>query len=152
VDKYVGTTVIRQLQGADLIPLNQVDLVDANALQAVRSLLQGLVPDAWIAKMAHGLVPLPVLIRVSETSEKGRNACAPHQPEYEDKIWSLTGDQPLDGNAFRSVVEDLPAGVIHVKKKLFPQENTNRRYIFQLVGDHLSIKTWKMNNLHQIWI
>jgi len=44
VDKYVGQTVVWQLQSADLILLNKIDLVNAEALRNVHTWLQELVP------------------------------------------------------------------------------------------------------------
>ena len=141
VDKYVGQTVVRQLQGGDLILLNKTDLVDAEALEDVRAWLQGLVPDARIVDAAHGIVPLPILLGISETGDPARTANPDHHhPDDEYETWSFTSDQPLDGEAFRAFVDTLPESIFRAKGILYLQENIEQRYIFQLVGKHWSLK------------
>ena len=141
VDKYVGQTVVWQLQGADLILLNKIDLINAEALRNVRTWLQELVPDARIVDAAHGVMPLPILLGVYETDEPARPASLDHHhhdDEYE--TWSFTSGQPLNGEAFRSFADTLPEGIIRAKGILYLQENPEERYIFQLVG-----KRWSLN-------
>jgi G3E family GTPase len=141
VDKYVGQTVVRQLQGADLILLNKTDLVDGDALKDVRTWLQELVPDARIVDAAHGVVPLPILLGSSRIGGPVRTAIPDHHhPEEEYETWSFTSDQPLDGDAFRAFVETLPEGVLRAKGIIYLQENPEERNIFQLVG-----KRWSLN-------
>ncbi len=141
VDKYVGHTVVRQLQGADLILLNKIDLVDANVLRDLRAWLKELVPDARILEAAHGIVPLPILLGVSETGRSGRFPSPDHHhPDDEYETWSFNSEKPLDGEVFRTFVDTLPEGVLRAKGILYLQENTKQRYIFQLVGKRWSLK------------
>jgi G3E family GTPase len=146
VDKYVGDTVKRQLQGADLILLNKIDLVDAEALKDVRTWLHGLVPDARVVEAAHGIVPLPILLGVSRTGGPPTGRCPAtaspkhHHPTDEYDTWSFASEQPLDGEAFRSMVEVLPEGIIRAKGILYLQENPKQRHMFQLVGKRWSLK------------
>jgi G3E family GTPase len=62
-----------------------------------------------------------------------------HADEEYD-TWSFTSDRPIDGEAFRSMVESLPEGVIRAKGILYLQENPEQRYIFQLVGKRWSLE------------
>ena len=140
MDKYVGRTMVRQLQGGDLILLNKVDLVDADTLRDVHTWLQEVVPDVRIVEASHGIVPLPLLLGVFETGEHGGSAKSEHYPDDEYETWSFSSEQPLDGEAFRSMVEKLPEGIIRAKGILYLRENPKQRYIFQLVGKRWSLK------------
>lgn len=141
VDKYVGQTVVQQLHGADLILLNKVDLLDTNELRDVRTWLDGLVPDARILEATQGIVPIPILLGVYESSGLTKTGSPDHHhPNDEYETWSFTSDQPLDGDAFRAFVETLPEDILRAKGFLYLHENPKERYIFQLVGKRWSIK------------
>jgi G3E family GTPase len=145
-DKYVGQTVKRQLQGADLILLNKVDLVSPQILRDVCTWLEELVPDARVVEASYGVVPLPLLlgeIRVGVAAGNTRLPAArpeEHHPEQQYDTWSYAGDEPLDGQAFRTLVEALPEGIIRAKGVLCLKEDPDRRAIFQLVGKRWSLK------------
>ena len=149
-DKYVGTTVVRQLQDSDLIILNKVDLVDANTLKDVHNWLQKLVPDARVVDATLGVVPLPILLGLYETDEPARSASpAHHHPDEEYETWSFTSQQPLDGGAFRDFVDMLPEGILRAKGILYLKEDFNNRFIFQLVGKHWDLKAGEAWNNEQ---
>jgi G3E family GTPase len=54
--------------------------------------------------------------------------------------WSYTADEPLDGDAFRALVERLPEGIIRAKGVLYLKEDADHRVVFQLVGKRWSLK------------
>jgi G3E family GTPase len=144
-DKYVGQTIKRQLQGADLILLNKVDLVSPQSLRDVQAWLKELVPGARVVEASYGVVPLSFLlgeIRAASPASHPRSPGATpdeHHPEQEYDTWSYTGTEPLDGEAFRALVPMLPEGVIRAKGVLCLRENPEQRTIFQLVG-----KRWNL--------
>lgn len=141
VDKYVGQTVVWQLQSADLIILNKTDLVNRGQKQDVHTWLQELVPDARIVEATQGVVPLPILLGVYAVDDLPRRARSDHHhPDDEYETWSFTSEQPLDGNAFRAFIDTLPKGILRAKGILYLQENPPNRYIFQLVGKRWSLK------------
>jgi len=142
-DKYVGETVTRQLQGADVIVLNKTDLVGSETRKDVHTWLQGLVPDVRIVDAAHGVVPLPLLLgddRPEEQKPVRSQNHGHHHPEQEYDTWSYTSDEPLAGDAFRALVESWPEGIIRAKGILYLRENPDQRHIFQLVGKRWSLK------------
>ncbi len=140
-DKYVGETVVRQLQGADLIVLNKTDLVDGETRWEVRAWLQDIVPDVRIVEAVHGAVPLPLLFGVPRIGGPESNLRLPAASLHVDyETWSYAGEQPLDGNAFRALVAMLPEGVIRAKGVLCLREKPEQRIIFQLVGKRWSLE------------
>lgn len=141
-DKYVGDTVARQLQGADLLVLNKTDLVDAETRQNIHTWLQELVPDVRIVEASQGVVPLSLLLGDVGIHERSREPMGSdeHHPDLEYDTWSFTTEEPLDGDVFRALVESLPGGVIRAKGIIYLRENLDQRHIFQLVGKRWSLK------------
>ena len=68
-DRYVGDTVLRQLAEADLLLLNKVDLVDADALGSVRAWLRGIAPRAAIVEAVEAEVPPQVVLGIPDASD-----------------------------------------------------------------------------------
>lgn len=146
-DRYVGKTVARQLQGADVIVLNKVDLVTDETRKAARAWLGELVPDAHIIESRHGNVPLPLLLGdVSRTGSPSSNlrlspgSSDGHHHYLAYDTWSYAADEHLDGDAFRALVERLPEGIIRAKGVLYLKEDPDHRVVFQLVGKRWSLK------------
>jgi G3E family GTPase len=145
-DKYVGRTVERQLQGADLILLNKVDLVSPQRVKDVQVWLKEVVGDARVVEVSYGRVPLSLLLgesrAASPASHPRSQGASPdeHHPEQEYDTWSYASDEPLDGEALRALVAMLPAGVIRAKGVLCLRENPEQRTIFQLVGKRWSLE------------
>jgi G3E family GTPase len=63
-----------------------------------------------------------------------------HHHDLEYETWSYTDDAPLDGDAFRTLVETLSEGIIRAKGVLYLRENPGQRTIFQLVGKRWSLR------------
>ncbi len=140
-DKYVGQTVKRQLLGADVILLNKVDLVSPQILRDIWTWLKELVPDARVVEASYAVVPVPLLLGDVRTGGPGRAASpAVHHHNVEYDTWSYSGDQPLDRDAFRGMVEALSEGVIRAKGILYLGDDADHRTIFQLVGKRWSLK------------
>lgn len=61
-DRYVGDTITRQLEAADLVLLNKSDLVPSDRLEAVRNWIAGVAPRARIVTARHGAVSMRVIV------------------------------------------------------------------------------------------
>ena len=146
-DRYVGRTVVQQLQGADLLILNKVDLVTDEKRAAVRAWLHEQVPGARVIEAKQAQVPLPLLLDVTAKGPDvlevedltDHNDPHKHHHDLEYETWSYTDDAPLDGDTFRTLVETLSEGVIRAKGVLHLRENPGQRTIFQLVGKRWSL-------------
>ena len=138
-DKYVGQTVTQQLNSADILILNKVDLVDDGQRQAVREWLAQVVPHSRIYETQQGVVPLELLLN-PETGRAIRPAVHGHEPARqvhagaEFVTWSYVGDAPLQRRPFERFLGELPESVVRAKGFLNLQDDPERRTIFQLVG------------------
>jgi len=150
-DKYVGTTIRRQLQGADMIVLNKVDLVSKETLGAVRAWLGALGGDARVVVATQGCVPPALLLGIHRDErgaairegdaghEHGAHAETDHDHKEQYETWSHVDDEPLDGEAFRALLQALPEGVLRGKGVLHLRDDPAHRHVFQLVGKRWSI-------------
>lgn len=139
-DKYVGTSVLRQLRGADLIVLNKADLVAAEQLAVVHTWLGSVAPNARVIEAAHGLVAPALLLDLGGGRAAGD--ARGHEGEHAAyATWSFVDDgAPLDGDRLRAVVAALPPGVVRGKGVLWLRERPERRTIFQLVGRRFELE------------
>lgn len=147
-DKYVGATVVRQLQGADLIVLSKADLVSEPEQAALRAWLRRQVPDARIIVGRHGRVPLAMLIGLhadaaNPPDRPGRGHAHDHGDDYASG--SVSFDAPIRDSDIRAAIAAWPPTVLRAKGIVHLAEDPQHRYVLQLVGRRWSLtpdRTW----------
>jgi G3E family GTPase len=153
VDKYVGRHVVQQLQSADLLLLNKVDLVSDIEFAEVRGWLKNLIPDIRILAVSQGEVPLEILFGVGvqayltdskqpqelieDAQHENHNHEHNHRQDY--ATWSYTGQVPLDGEKLRGLIPRLDTHVLRGKGFLYLAEDPAAQFTFQLVGKRWSV-------------
>jgi G3E family GTPase len=131
-DKYVGTTVLRQLRGADLIVLTKIDLVAETQLQELRAWLAEILPDTPIVESMHGELPSALALGDMPPSSSGTDG-APFPPHDYDE-WSGSSATALDRSVVTDFVARLPAGVLRAKGIVHLADDPGHRYVLQVVG------------------
>jgi G3E family GTPase len=150
-DKYVGRTVIRQLQGADLLVLTKPDLVSDDHRSPVRSWLRAVAPNASLTESRHGAIPPALILGVGTlaqtTGETPRhdhvNMATDHDVAYD--TWTFERDSPMTGEAIRALAAALPDDVLRAKGMVYLVEDPNHAAIFQRVGKRWTLTpgpTW----------
>lgn len=146
-DKYVGRTVVRQLQGADLLILTKPDLVSDDARAAVRDWMRQVAPRAAYLESSHGAVPPELILGTKLHKATDSAGTAPpdlrepgidHDVAYE--TWTYEPEHPLTGDVLRAFATALPAGVLRAKGLVYLEEDPEHAAIFQLVGKRWSLK------------
>lgn len=141
-DKYVGRTVIRQLQSADVLIVNKIDLVDDSTRAAVRAWLREQVPNVHTIEAQQAIVPMPMLLGLElkqpPLSQPDDGYDHTHDSDYD--TWSFTSNDPLGRATFEAFVTQLPDGIIRAKGVLYLAEEPGQRFVFQLVGKRWSLK------------
>jgi G3E family GTPase len=135
-NKYVGDTVIRQFEQADLFVLNKIDLVTADERRSLRAWLSGLAPGTPLIETTGSNVPIDVLLgahqgRVPRSSTDHR---APdiHADLY--KSWTIERVTPLSRDAVQRFAQGLGPDVYRAKGFVLLQGDTGTKYVFQQVG------------------
>lgn len=128
VDRYVGTTVARQLAAADLVLLNKVDLV-ADAGPA-RSVIAGVAPDAAVIAVERCSVATDVVLGLRHDGRPAPADDAPPEHPTETRTW----DGPLRRAELDAVLDALPADVVRAKGVVDLVESPDRRTVVQVAG------------------
>ncbi len=114
VDRFIGTTIVRQLEGADMVVVNKLDLI----VPATGSVDPGLadwvanhVPDAAVVGAVQGRVPLAVLFGTEPQTAEARVG----EPLAAHESWAFRSDEPTTRAAVEALMGALPAGVVRIK-------------------------------------
>lgn len=128
-DRYVGTTVRRQLAAADLLLLNKVDLVSAGTLRARREWLQSTYPQVRVITCQQARLPVDLLLGVNTTRVRVPAIDAGHEHYVS---WHVNLDSPVSRTALESFAEQLDSAVLRAKGTVGAAGGTG--LVFQRVG------------------
>jgi G3E family GTPase len=141
-----GLVVVRQLQGADLIVLNKVDLARDDARDLLRHWVRGLNPSARIveswtdhpitpAALADACRALRIVRRPYDAVLRGASSTATAgAPAHQS--WRLTSSEAFDGSALRAWLQSLSGAgnLVRAKGVVHLREEADRRFVLQCVG------------------
>lgn len=145
-DRYVGRTVIRQLQGADILVLTKPDLVTVADRAAVREWLRAVAPNAALMESSNGALPAPLILGAGRTApavQRGAPPLAEHEVVADHDLaydtWTFEQDSPITGDAIEAMAAAFPDGVLRAKGRVHLIEDPDHAAIFQLVGRRWSL-------------
>jgi G3E family GTPase len=147
--RQMGGMIEEQIQAADMVVLNKIDLASAEQRQLVQQWITSLVPRARILAGAHADVPLELLLGVG----RYRMALEPAIPAYDHDhdhhhhhdhsnqfmSWSYHSDQPLDLRAVRETLKQLPITIMRAKGIIWVGDAPTRRLIVHVVGKRIAM-------------
>lgn len=129
-DPRLGHQVRRQLERADLVVLNKVDLVTPEAAAGVEAWLRELVPGARVVRAVDGEVPISVLLGELGGAERSP-ATEPAHP-HPFVTATLRANAPVHRAALEALLERLPDRLLRLKG--FVRLEDNRWMEVQVVG------------------
>ena len=110
----LGHTTRLQIEGADILLLNKIDLVDAKQIEPLETKLRKISPSAAIIRTERCRIDPELLFGIPQSREK---KIAPpqheHQPEFES--FTITSDNLFSRDCFEHFADTLPANVIRAK-------------------------------------
>ncbi|MGB7474944.1 MAG: GTP-binding protein [Polyangiales bacterium] len=143
INGEVGRLARQQVQVADILVLNKVDLVSAEALSATKNLLRDVAPRSRILEATYGRIPLELALGDGNWGG-GARWMEPHEDNHEHgdardhrgqfSTWHWTCDSPLSLPKLRSALEALPATVYRAKGIVFLEELPTHQVAMQMVG------------------
>ena len=134
-DKYVASTVRRQLQSADLIILNKTDLLTTTELEQRREWLENTFPGQSILESSFGKVPVSLLMRNHRDSAMPVSKHADHE-HY--STWSFESDFAVSPGGLKQFVSAIPATVIRAKG--IARLNDDCHQLLQVVGQRKTLE------------
>jgi len=104
-DKYVGTTVRRQLGAGDLILLNKADLVSARALDERLTWLRTEYPQVRVVPCSYARVPVELLLGVHASDATPQSAHPEHELYASWHFSSPASGSPAQLESFSSALD-----------------------------------------------
>lgn len=128
-DKYMGDTVTRQLENADIVLLNKIDLVNHDELQATKLWLNVQNPQARVVESVQGVVPPETVLE----SFLGRTKRAgPHHEAANLDMLTLNPGGPIDVEILAKSLASPEYSVIRAKG--FATSPDGKKKLIQVVG------------------
>ena len=128
-----------QVESADMVVLNKVDLVSNEDLELVRNKIRDIAPRSRAIEARYGRVPLELLLgsvphkaEFTQTTASLGNGGRGHGHPF--STWHWTCDRPLSLPRLRAVFEALPDTVYRAKGIVNIEELPDYRIILQMVG------------------
>ncbi|MFZ6762894.1 MULTISPECIES: zinc metallochaperone GTPase ZigA [Acetobacterales] len=125
-DRLLVDLLIEQVEFADVIVVNKIDLLEREEAGRLAALLRGLNPGAEIIPARHGRVPLGKVLetgrfdfaRASQAAGWAQALSGPHRPESEEFgitnfVWRAR--RPLHPARFKAFIEGPLPGVLRAK-------------------------------------
>ena len=134
----MATLARMQVQDADMIVLNKVDLVDSKELAAVKTQLHDVAPRLRILEATHGRIPLDLMMGSGiHPVSSVRHTTEFHNHPF--STWHWTSDKPLSLPRLRSVIETLPDTIYRLKGLAYLEEFPSHQVVLQMVGKRYNI-------------
>ncbi|PJF29774.1 MAG: cobalamin biosynthesis protein P47K [Phototrophicales bacterium] len=153
---------IDQIDVADIIVLNKIDMATPEQLDKTRHIIRQIAPDARILEVSHGKIPVELVIGVGnfapeklvKRAEKDihihgvdedhdhhnhddHEHVAHHHHDDHTKVfstWSWMTDKPLILSKVRDMFEKLPNTIYRAKGVIHLADVPHRMVVLQLVG------------------
>jgi G3E family GTPase len=134
--------IAEQIEAADLVVINKVDLVDEQELADVRDWVADLAPRASVFPTTYAQVPLPVLLGVDHRYLSGLADLTGivHDHNHDFATWTWTETRPLSRAALAAALTVLPPTVYRAKGFVYLDDAPGERYLLQMVGPRISLE------------
>ncbi len=143
-DDYVGSTVQRQIESADVLVINKTDLAVGGVLESASELLGSLTPGALVVEAVNAQVPIVFLVGESLESDldlfEVRNSSGDGgEPHAKHETWSWECDSAINRARLEEALASLPPRVLRTKGVVSLDSSSTHRFIVQRVGSRLTI-------------
>ncbi len=137
-DKFVGRVVRRQIEAADFVIINKMDLVTDNEADAVANKLSCLAPRAKLLRSEGACVDPALLLgqTIARDDVPSPASARDSVSTFHSRTMTLTA--PLDVATLRAGLAGLP-DCVHRVKGYVTEEGTGARMLVQMVGRRLEL-------------
>jgi len=142
----LGHTTRLHIEGADILLLNKIDLVDAKQIGLLETKLRGINPTAAIVRIERCRIDPELLFGIG----RERNIAPPrheHQPEFESFIFG--SDKTFSRDCFEHFAEALPASVLRAKGFVRFADGT---HLFNFVAGRWELEPFETDRTELVFI
>ena len=139
----VRTLMERQLEAADLVVLNKIDLAGEARVEAMTRSIGRLAPKARILPAVHGDVPATLVLGIGSNA-RGMTADRVFKPAPAFETWHCASDRPVASlRTLNAALRALPVGILRVKGVLFLHDMPQQAVIVHRVGERTDVRPGK---------
>jgi len=135
-DTYMGDTIRRQLEDADLIVLNKTDLMTEIGLTQTRQWLDSDIGKGNIIEARYAVLPLDIALGQIHTDANGATEDVLHHGDLFETI-SFTFEYPMDAEQLARELISENLGIVRAKG--FVQSHDGEMLEIQIVGHRWTI-------------
>ncbi len=143
---HVGYTARTQVEAADIIMINKIDLVSTADLQEVEAQVRKYNEGAVLFRTVHCQVDANLLLGLDV--EKHVVPVA-HHGKAEFQSFTFTTNRPLERDKFEQVISDLPESVYRAKGFVCLEEGT---YLFNYVLGRAELEAFEADRSQLVFI
>jgi Putative GTPases (G3E family) len=151
----LGHTTRLQIEGADILLLNKIDLVDAKQIDPLETKLREINPSAAIIRTERCRIDPELLFGVERerkmaTPEPGSPIPATtHKHQLQFESFTFVSDKTFSRDCFERFVDGLPANVIRAKGFIrFPRSV----HLFNFVAGRWELEPFEVENTELVFI
>lgn len=140
----MASLAMKQIEIADFLILNKVDLVNAAELALAKKLIRKVAPKSRILETTFGKIPLDLVLD-SQHREIGYRLLNPlvnhsdHAHNNTFSTWHWTSDRMLSLPKLKSVLDNLPETIYRAKGIIYLEEIPSYKVLMQMVGGRYDI-------------
>lgn len=135
-DKYIGDTILRQIEGADIVVLTKGDLAGEAALVDARDWVSDVAGHAAIVSAEFGAIPNSVIL-APQTGARTDTTVQDHGTQYESHVLGPSTPIPIEDFA-----KDLATGGHGIlRAKGFVRHGCGDTMLVQIVGNRWTVSS-----------
>ncbi|MEP0943563.1 MAG: CobW family GTP-binding protein [Rhizobiaceae bacterium] len=135
-DKYMSDTILRQLESADILLLNKIDLISDPERKTTLGWLAEIMGKTPIIETQKSAVPPAILLRDFGRHLDSESVAAPHQAEnFQSSFMAV--DVPVDPTEFAESLIANNRGLVRAKG--FVKSHDGSMHTIQIVGTRVEI-------------
>jgi G3E family GTPase len=151
---------IDQVAAGDIVVLNKVDLVSAQALQQLKEWIYEVAPNARIIETTYGKAPLELILSVGmyaperlaqreqpdvhihaadEPADHAHDAQHDHDHSLVFNTWHYQANEPLNRAALTNAINKLPGTIFRAKGIVWLEDDPGSKSLLHVVGKRATL-------------
>ncbi len=142
----LGHTTRLQIEGADILLLNKIDLVEPAQIEPLETKLREINPTAAIVRTERCRVDTELLFGIGHEKKLARPQ---HQHELEFESFAFSSDRIFSRDCFEHFADSLPASVIRAKGFI---RFADRTELFNFVAGRWDLEPFETDRTELVFI